>query len=102
MSVPRLRYIAIIGTLTGIAVAIALYAISSGMGLAPEWIIYLWPTAIILMATETLGRSTEAYAILTLSIALNGVLYLVAATAVWSLCWIVAGATRRARATREV
>jgi hypothetical protein len=102
MSVPRLRYIAITGTVTGLAVAITLYAIASGMGLAPDWIIYLWPTAIMLMATETLGRSAEAYSILALSVALNGLLYMLVAMLLWSLLWMTARATRRASRTREV
>ena len=102
MSVPKLRHVLPVAMILGVTVAITIYLAVSGGGLAPDEIIYLWPSAIMLMATETLGQSVEAYLILAASVALNGVLYTCIALAAWLPIWLFGGSARRARSTREV
>ena len=56
--------------------------------IAGMWLVYVWPSSIMLMATENMGRSAEAFAILAESIGINVVLYVVVASIVWSLAWV--------------
>jgi hypothetical protein len=55
----------------------------------PTWLIYIWPSSIMLMATENMGHSAEAFGILTASIGINVVLYVIAACIGWSLAWVI-------------
>jgi hypothetical protein len=57
--------------------------------IAGMWLIYIWPTSIMLMATENMGRSLEAFGILAYSIGINVVLYVVVASLFWSLAWVI-------------
>ncbi|SRR6266446_2543577 len=57
--------------------------------IAGMWLIYVWPSSIMLMATENMGRSAEAFGILAYSIAINVVLYVVVASILWSLAWAI-------------
>ena len=58
--------------------------------IASEWLLYIWPTSIMLMATESLGRSPEADRIVGLSIAYNVVLYILAFAVIWGVAWVLA------------
>ena len=102
MSVPKLRHVLTVATILGITVAITIYLAVSGGGLAPDEVIYVWPSAIMLMATETLGQSIEAYLILAASVALNGVLYMCIALVAWLPFWLLGSAARRPQSAREV
>ena len=55
----------------------------------------------MLMATENLGHSAQAFAILGVSIRANVILYLVIAVILWSFIWIIAAATDRAGSSRR-
>jgi hypothetical protein len=57
--------------------------------IADVWLIYIWPSSIMLMATENMGRSAEAFGILAYSIGINVVLYVVVFSFLWSLAWVV-------------
>jgi hypothetical protein len=43
----------------------------------------------MLMATENMGRSAEAFGILALSVGMNVVLYAIVFALLWCLAWIV-------------
>ena len=49
----------------------------------------IWPSSIMLMATETLGHSPQAFAILAWSIACNVFLYVLLFTFVWCVAWVL-------------
>jgi hypothetical protein len=53
------------------------------------WLIYIWPSSIMLMATENMGHSAEAFGILAYSIGINVVLYVVVFSILWSLAWVI-------------
>lgn len=57
--------------------------------IAGMWLVYIWPSSIMLMATENMGRSAEAFGILVCSIGLNVVLYVIVFSVFWCLAWIV-------------
>ena len=56
---------------------------------AGMWLIYIWPSSIMLMATENMNQSVEASGILAYSIAINVVPYVVVFSILWSLAWVV-------------
>ena len=57
--------------------------------IAGMWLIYIWPSSIMLMATESMGHSFEAFGILAYSIGINVVLYVVVFSVLWSLAWVI-------------
>jgi hypothetical protein len=64
----------------------ALHVFSTPAG---TWLFFIWPSSIMLMATENLGHSPQALAILGLSIAWNVLSYLLLFTFVWSVGWVL-------------
>jgi hypothetical protein len=57
--------------------------------IAGMWLIYIWPSSIMLMATENMGHSFEAFGVLAYSIGINVILYVVVASIFWSLAWVI-------------
>jgi hypothetical protein len=57
--------------------------------IAGMWFIYIWPSSIMLMATDNMGHSAGAFGILAYSIGINVVLYVVVFSILWSLAWVV-------------
>ncbi len=57
--------------------------------IAGMWLIYIWPSSIMLMATENMGHSAEALGIVAHSIGINVVLYVVVLSVLWSLAWVI-------------
>lgn len=57
--------------------------------IAGMWLIYIWPSSIMLMATENMGHSAEAFGILAYSIGINVILYVVVSSILWSSTWII-------------
>jgi len=55
---------------------------------AGDWLIYVWPTAFMLMATETLGHSAQGFEILGFSILYNVVLYALVFLFFWCVAWV--------------
>jgi hypothetical protein len=59
--------------------------------IASEWLLFVWPTSIMLMATDSMERgSAEARSILTLSVAWNVALYVVVFLLIWCVAWVLA------------
>lgn len=56
---------------------------------AGDWLLYVWPSSIMLTATETLGHSPKAFAILAWSIGWNMLLCLIVFTFIWSAVWVL-------------
>ena len=57
--------------------------------IAGMWLIYIWPSSIMLMATENMGHSPEALGILFYSIGINVVLYVVVFSILWCFAWVI-------------
>jgi hypothetical protein len=57
--------------------------------MAGMWLVYIWPSSIMLMATENMRHSAEVFSILALSIGINVVLYVVVSSILWSLAWVI-------------
>jgi hypothetical protein len=51
--------------------------------------IYLWPSVVILMATDGHEHTLFAYEIITLAIAVNLVLYTLLGALTWSALWVI-------------
>jgi len=60
-------------SITGLLVPIAFLMFKNP--LFPNWVIYLWPSSIFLMATDGHERTYQAFSILILSIIVNIILY---------------------------
>ncbi len=93
MSVPRFRYAiltgAAIGFLIPVCVMTAFYL--RIFRIASEWLLFVWPTSIMLTATESVGHhSPEARGIVALSIAYNVVLYVIACVVIWCIVSVLA------------
>jgi len=92
MRLPKFRYVLLSGAVLGIFVPVALFLYVSyirEVRLEPTWMFFLWPSSIMLMATENLGHSTEALGIIALSIAFNVVLYVVVLSFFWCVGWVL-------------
>jgi hypothetical protein len=91
MQLPKFRYVLLSGAVVGIVVPIVLFLYVSYMRevrLEPMWMFFVWPTSIMLMATENLGHSAEAFGILALSVASNALLYIGIFSLIWCVGWV--------------
>jgi hypothetical protein len=90
MRLPKFRYAALAGTAFGVLVPLILMALFRLHILrAADWLRFVWPSSFMLMATETLGYSPQAFAILAWSIAWNVLLYVIVFTLLWSAGWVL-------------
>ena len=93
MSVPRFRYAVLAGIAGGVLVPVAVMTAFRLriFTIASEWLLFIWPTSIMLMATESMERgSAEARSLLALSVAWNVALYLVVFVLIWCVAWVLA------------
>jgi len=92
MSLPKFRYAISAGVVLGIVVplvVIACFWLRVFSTPAGDWLLFIWPSSIMLMATENLGHSPQTFAILALSIGWNVALYILAFVLVWCIAWVV-------------
>jgi len=90
MRLPKFRYALLCGAALGLFIplmAMSLFWLRV-FDNAGAWLFYIWPTSIMLMATETLGHSPQAFAILAWSIAWNVLLYASLFILLWSAAWV--------------
>jgi hypothetical protein len=92
MRLPKFRYTLFAAAILGVAIpliAMAGFRFHIFPTPAGDWLLYVWPTSIMLMATETLGHSPQAFAILAISIGWNVLFYVIVFTLVWSVGWVL-------------
>jgi hypothetical protein len=91
MRLPKFRYAVLWGAVFGVAIPLLVIALFwlRVFHIAGTWLLFIWPTSIMLMATETLDYSPQAFAILAWSIGWNVLLYVVIFTLLWSLGWVL-------------
>ena len=91
MRLPKFRYAISAGAILGFLIPVVVTALSElHMLRIPETLVlFFWPSSIMLIATETLGHSPQAFAILGVSIGWNVLLYLIVFTLLWSLAWVL-------------
>jgi hypothetical protein len=87
---PKFRYVLLVGLIVGVGVPAVVFACLwlHVFGAAGEWLLYIWPSSILLMATENMGHSVQAFGILAYSVAINVVLYVIAFSILWCLGWV--------------
>ncbi len=92
MRLPKFRYTVLAAVIFGILIpllAMAGFQLRVFPTPAGYWLLCVWPSSIMLMATENLGHSPQAFAILAWSIAWNVLLYLIFFTLIWSVAWVL-------------
>ena len=92
MRLPKFRYTALAAVILGIlipVVAMAGFQLCVFPTPAGYWLLCVWPSSIMLMATENLGHSPQAFAILAWSIAWNVFLYVLFFTFIWCVGWVL-------------
>ena len=91
MNLPKFRYALLAGFILGIIVPLAIMLCFHLriFRLEPDWLLFVWPTSIMLLATDSLGYSLEAFGILAVSIGYNVILYVVTFVAVWCVGWVI-------------
>jgi len=90
MSLPKFRYAFLAGLAVGFIIPVGLMtAFYFRVLSAGEWLLLVWPTSIMLMATENLGHSPEALGIVAVSIAYNLVLYAALFSVLWCIAWVL-------------
>jgi hypothetical protein len=91
MRLPKFRYAVLWGAALGLAIPLIVMSLFwlRVLHSAGAWLLYIWPTSIMLMATETLGYSLQAFAILACSIAWNVLLYVMVLSSLWSIGWVL-------------
>jgi hypothetical protein len=87
MSLPKFRYAVLSGVVCGLVVPLFVMVLFwlRVFHIAGTWLLLVWPSSIMLMATETLGHSLQALAILAWSIAWNVLLF----TFIWCVGWVL-------------
>jgi hypothetical protein len=91
MRFPKFRYAVLCGAALGLVIpllAMSLFKLHI-FAIAGAWLLYIWPSSFMLMATETLGYSLNAFAVLAWSIGWNVLLYVVVFALLWLLGWVV-------------
>ncbi len=92
MRLPKFRYTVLVAIILGIfipLVAVAGFELRVFPTPAGSWLLCVWPSSIMLMATESMGRSAEALGILGYSIGINVVLYIIVLSFLWCLAWVI-------------
>jgi hypothetical protein len=92
MSLPKFRYTVVVAAILGIlipVVAMAGFQLRVFPTPAGDWLLLVWPSSIMLIATENLGHSPQAFVILAWSIAWNVLLYLIVFILIWSVGWVL-------------
>ena len=91
MRLPKFRYAVLCGAVLGVLIPLVVISLFwlHVLDSAGAWLLYIWPTSIMLMATETLGHSPQAFAIFAWSIVWNVLLYVTVFTLIWSLGWVL-------------
>ena len=90
MSLPKFRFALLCGAAFGVVIPLIIMSLFwlRVVDIAGAWLLFIWPSSIMLMATETLGYSPQALAILAWSIAWNVLLYVIVFILLWSLGWV--------------
>ena len=91
MHLPKFRHVVFAAALLGVVIPLIIMALFwlRIFTIAGTWLLFIWPTSIMLMATETLGYSPQAFAILAWSIAWNVFLYVVVFIFIWCVGWVL-------------
>ena len=92
MRLPAFRYVLRGSATLGVVVPVALFLYVHyvrEVRLEPTWMFFLWPSSIMLMATENLGYNAEAFGILVLSIAFNAIFYVGVFSLIWCVGWVL-------------
>ena len=89
MRLPKFRFVVLAASILGVFVPVGFYIASHfGYFFGSTFDLCLWPTSIILMATETHGHDLFATGVLIASIAANVLYYFVILTLVWCVGWV--------------
>ena len=91
MRLPKFRYAIAVGAVLGFIIPMVVTALFElRIFSIPERVVLLvWPSSIMLMATETLDHSLQAFAILVWSIGWNVFLYVLFFTFIWCVAWVL-------------
>jgi len=103
MALPRLTFVLLAAAILGVAVP-AVFLAASWSGhyfFGSTFDLCLWPTSIMLMATENHGRDLFANSVLVVSVLANVVYYSLIASLLWCVLRIGRAALARVR-TRKV
>jgi len=91
MRLPKLRYALIMGGLLGLIgpIVVLIYVVSRNIIFPPDWVLLLWPSLI-----KFYGAANDRYnsfAVLSLAVVTNIVIYVFAAAILWCIAWVVRG-----------
>ena len=90
MRLPKFRFVILAAALLGVCVPVGFYIAGRfGYFFGNTLDLCMWPTSIILMATETHGHDWFATKLLVLSIAGNVLYYVVIFTFIWCVGWVL-------------
>ncbi len=91
MRLPSFGYAVLCGAVVGVVIPLVMMSLFwlRVFAIAGEWLLYIWPSSIMLMATENMGHSAEAFGILAYSIGVNAVLYVIVFSFLWCLAWVI-------------
>lgn len=92
MKLPRFRTVALFSACLGMLLPFVLLFLARLTHSSPpvdRAMVLLWPSCILLMATEGQEHTLSAYFILGGAVAVNAVLYTLAFTAIWCVAWVL-------------
>ena len=92
MKLPRLRMMVLAGAIIGVLIPVVLL-LSAYWTRSSQFVdramVLLWPTRVLLMATEEREHTFIGYSILTGVIATNALLYAAGFIAIWCVAWVI-------------
>jgi hypothetical protein len=91
MRLPKFRYALLCAATFGLVIPLVVMSLFwlHVFDIAWVWLLYIWPTSIMLIATETLGHSPQAFAILAWRMGWNVILYAIVFILLWSVGWLL-------------
>jgi len=90
MRLPKFRFVILAVVMVGVCLPVGFYfAIRCGYLFRSTFDLFMWPTSIILMATETHGHDWFATGTLAVSVATNVLYYFIIFTFIWCVGWVV-------------
>lgn len=98
VKIPRFRTALLSGVVIGTFVPVAgLLACSLRLfTMEDEWLLFIWPTSIMLMFTENVpAGSAEDRSIIAAMVVWNVVIYTVVFVLLWCVAWTLAAVTRK-------
>jgi hypothetical protein len=92
MRLPKFRYAVLSGGIFGLITPLAVMALSSrGIvnSIAGIWLLFIWPSFILLITAGSLADRPRTFTIVGISVGCNVLIYVIVFTLIWLAGWVL-------------